>query len=534
MGLSSWVFWLFWSWPGLIFVTALTALYVWRIRLNGTWARRGIPHKDPSLLFGNENDFFLKKVSFFDYFKRLYWEMPDESVSGFIQITTPILLVRDVELIKEITVKKFDCFANHVFSEIPEVDKIFGKGLFTMVDQKWRVTRNMLSPAFTGLKMRTMFKLMNDCAENTANSISEKLVGGMYMCEVKDLFNRYCNDTIATTIFGVEVNSIKDLENEFFLMGKQLTTLSTSLASNIKGLLVFMIPKIFPLLGLNLLDIEATNYFIKLVKDTIQYRIDNQIVRPDMINMYIESQKEDNKSEDKVIDNEYVVKTNNDEAISKKWDLDEFVAQCVLFFFAGFETAANWFMLMAYELAINPEVQEKLLAEIDEVKNELGDKPVTFEKLQSMKYFECVIQESLRKWPVNVANDRRCTKDCTLYDSKGKAHHFKEGDFINLPSIGIQRDSRYFEDPEKFLPERWSTENKEKINPYTLLTFGIGPRMCIGNRYVMMEGKCVFFSLLSRFRIERCDKTQESIQFKKGGFNIIVEDGVWLNFKRRN
>lgn len=62
------------------------------------------------------------------------------------------------------------------------------------------------------------------------------------------------------------------------------------------------------------------------------------------------------------------------------------------FFFAGFETAAQWFMFMAYELALSDEVQDKLLAEIDEAKRNHGDKPVTYEFLQSMKYFDMVVQ----------------------------------------------------------------------------------------------------------------------------------------------
>lgn len=311
----AWFSSLFWFWPGIIFVTLFTALLWWRIWLNGTFKRRQIAHQEPSIFFGNSNDLFLNKITFIEYFKRLYWGQREESVSGFIQITTPILLVRDVELIKGITVKKFEHFQNHVFSEVPEVDKIFGLSLFTMVDQKWRVTRNMLSPAFTGLKMRTMFKLMNDCAENTVNSISERNKDGLV--EVKDLFNRYCNDTIATTIFGVEVDSVKNRDNEFYLMGKKFTNFGG--VSQLKGLFIFICPKLFPLLGINLLDITATDYFIKLVKDTIQYRIDNKIVRPDMVNMYIESQKEGNNlNDDKVIDNEYVVKTGeNDELLSK-------------------------------------------------------------------------------------------------------------------------------------------------------------------------------------------------------------------------
>lgn len=279
-------------------------------------AKSGIAHIEPSIWFGHVNDLMLRKVTFVENFNNTYWSLPEESVSGFMQIITPILIVRDIELIKEITVKKFDCFQNHVLSDTPDVDKLFGKSLFTMVDQKWRVTRNMLSPAFTGLKMRTMFKLMQDCADRTVGALVEQANGKETTIEIKDLFNRYCNDTIATTIFGIEVNSIKDLDNEFFLMGKRLTNFGT--VASTKFFLVFIMPKIFKLLGMNLLDLKASDYFLNLVKDTIKYRIDNNIVRPDMVNMYIENLKEDpNQNADKVIDNEYVVKTDNEEVISK-------------------------------------------------------------------------------------------------------------------------------------------------------------------------------------------------------------------------
>uniref|UniRef100_A0A336K4Q1 CSON012845 protein n=1 Tax=Culicoides sonorensis TaxID=179676 RepID=A0A336K4Q1_CULSO len=493
----------------------------------------GIPHIEPSIWFGCtiQNELMLRKLTFMDSFNKLYWSQPEHSVTGFMQIITPILVVRDVELIKEITVKKFDCFQNHTLSETPDIDKIFGKALFTMTDLKWRVTRNMLSPAFTGSKMRTMFKLMHDCAKSTVDALNDRSDGKEIVLEVKDLFNRYCNDTIATTTFGIEVNSMREENNEFYLMGKKLTTFGQ--IESMKFFLVFICPKIFKMLGMNLLDAKAADYFFDLVKNTIQYRIENKIVRPDMINMYIESLKDD-QNDKKIVDNEYVIKTDDTEAVLKKWDLDEFIVQCVSFFFAGFETAASWFMFLAYELAMNPEIQNTLIEEIDEANRNLGDKPLTYEYLQNLKYFDCVIQETLRLWPVNIANDRKCTKDCTLYDSNGKAHEFKKGDFISLLVMAIQRDPKYFENPDKFIPERWFPENRDKINPYTFLTFGIGPRMCIGNRFVMMEGKCLFYTLLSRFRIEKCEKTPDPIVFPKGSFALNPVGGMWLKFVIRN
>jgi cytochrome P450 family 9 len=70
-----------------------------------------------------------------------------------------------------------------------------------------------------------------------------------------------------------------------------------------------------------------------------------------------------------------------------------------IFFFAGFDTVATTMGFMSYELAANPEVQQKLFEEIQESEANLNGKTINYEQIQALKYLDQVVCETLRKWP---------------------------------------------------------------------------------------------------------------------------------------
>ena len=205
---------------------------------------------------------------------------------------------------------------------------------------------------------------------------------------------------------------------------------------------------------------------MSLVLDAIKYRQENNIVRPDMINMLMEAKG--------------MIKSDNPKPVAREWSDVDIVGQCFLFFFAGFETSAALTCLTAHELMENPEVQERLLEEILEVEQNLDGKPLSYEALQNMRYMDMIVQECLRKWPGAIAIDRVCNKDITYTLENGEKWELKKGDCLWIPVVGFHRDPNYFENPNKFDPERFSEENKDKIKPFTYLPFGVGPRNCIG------------------------------------------------------
>jgi len=166
---------------------------------------------------------------------------------------------------------------------------------------------------------------------------------------------------------------------------------------------------------------------------------------------------------------------------TEKWTDDELVAQCFIFFFAAFENNASFICTTVYELLQNPDIQQRLYEEAKETQESLKGEPLNYDAIMKMKYMDMVVSESLRKWALAAATDRVCSKDYTLRDDDGTVQfEFKKGDRINIPIIGLQWDDRYFPEPQKFDPERFSDENKDNLVPYTYLPFGVGPRNCIG------------------------------------------------------
>jgi cytochrome P450 family 9 len=126
---------------------------------------------------------------------------------------------------------------------------------------------------------------------------------------------------------------------------------------------------------------------------------------------------------------------------------------------------------LVYELMANPDTQKKLQVEIDAVNKQLEGKNVTYDIVQSMKYMDQVVCETLRKWPAAPMVDRLCVKDYEIeYDDKNFL--IEKGKNFYIPIYGFHHDEKYFKNPEKFDPERFSDENKANIDPDTYLPFG--------------------------------------------------------------
>lgn len=218
--------------------------------------------------------------------------------------------------------------------------------------------------------------------------------------------------------------------------------------------------------------------------------------------------------------------------LSTEWHDDDLVAQCLIFFFAGFETVSTLMCFMAHELAMNPDVQSRLYDEIMEVEVELNNQPLTYEHLHKMTYLDMVVSETLRRWPPVPSTDRAVTKPFDLQD-RGNTVTLTKEDNVWIPIFGIHTDAKYFSNPMKFDPERFSEENKGDIQPGTYLPFGSGQRSCIASRFATMEAKTMFYYLLKQFCIEKCDKTPDPLVLKAGTINMTAESGFWVKFSPR-
>ncbi|XP_011705723.1 PREDICTED: cytochrome P450 9e2-like, partial [Wasmannia auropunctata] len=307
--------------------------------------------------------------------------------------------------------------------------------------------------------------------------------------DTKEVFRRYTTDVIATAAFGISVNSMKDRDNEFYIRGVKTAKFPTGLLRMAKLMILILLPRFAKSIGLTFFPSTTTEFFKKIVHETIRAREEQNIVRPDMIHLLMQSRNKDSVH---------------------KMSLDDIVSQAFIFFLAGFETSAILMCFVAHELAVNQDIQDRLRLEVQQHLAD-GNSEISYESLSKMTYMDMVISEALRKYPPQFVTDRLCVKRYELPPSQpGRKNVIVEpNDAVLFPVYGIHHDPKYFPNPNKFDPERFSEENKDNILPYTYLPFGLGPRMCIGNRFALMETKILIAHLLQKFTLKTTKKTVE-------------------------
>ncbi|KAB0797029.1 hypothetical protein PPYR_11090 [Photinus pyralis] len=522
---------------GILFLTTFIATLVYLIvKITFYWRWQGVKQCGPLDLWRTFFKLLLQFGPECETLADLQKRYPEERYIGINMFTSNLLLIKDPGLVKEVAIKEFDSFVNHYAFVNEEVEPLFGRALLLLQGERWRSMRSTLSPSFTSSKMRGMFRLFEECTEQFIGYLQEKGSSGIDV-ELKDLLTRFSNDVIASAAFGLSCNSLKCPENEFYLMGKELTNLS-GFWKNISLLIVTVFPRVAKFLGVRFFNPKANAFFRNLVKSTIDAREKSGILRPDMIHLLLEARKGRLKHDvdADAIDSEFA--SIEESAIGKeasKIELsdDDLIAQALLFFFAGFESVANLMCFTAHELTVNCDVQTRLQEEIDETLRK-HDGVITYESLLKMKYLDMVLSESLRKYPSITLSDRVCTKPFTIepVHPGERPVHLQKGTIVGIPIFGMHRDPKFYPNPERYDPERFSDENKSKIEPGSYLPFGIGPRSCIGNRFGLLEAKMLIFKLFQHFNVVVIKETQVPIKLKPNHFSLSVE-GFWVGLEPR-
>jgi len=149
-----------------------------------------------------------------------------------------------------------------------------------------------------------------------------------------------------------------------------------------------------------------------------------------------------------------------------------------------------------------------------------------------MKYFDAVMDETLRMHPSAIVFDRVCAKDVTIEDSEGKQHKFRQGENVMIAPSGLHYDPKHFPNPYKFDPTRF-LDKKGSNNP-AYIPFGAGPRSCIGFRVAKMVARIMFFHISYKFNIECNSETPIPLKIENGSlFLKPVHEQLSLDFKLR-
>jgi cytochrome P450 len=160
---------------------------------------------------------------------------------------------------------------------------------------------------------------------------------------------------------------------------------------------------------------------------------------------------------------------------------------------AGHETTLNALTWAWYLLSQNPDAEARMHREIDEV---LGDRLPDADDVRALPYVEMVFSETLRLVPPIWAIDRTVVSD----------HHvggfvIPEGSVVYTSPAVVHRDPRWFPDPDRFEPERWTSELRRSRPRFSYFPFGAGHRVCIGEAFASMEASIILATIGRRWRL---------------------------------
>ncbi|KAM6424356.1 cytochrome P450 3A13-like [Liasis olivaceus] len=244
-------------------------------------------------------------------------------------------------------------------------------------------------------------------------------------------------------------------------------------------------------MNINIFSNGAIEFFARsITKIKEKQAQESEKARVDFLQLMLESQKSVINHESDGVNHTFKGLTDS-----------EILVQAIIFIFAGYKTISKTLCYLKYELAIHPDVQQKLKEQIDEFLS--NEAPVTYDTLMQMDYLDTVISETLRMHPVVGRLQRVCKKAIEI-----NGITIPKGMVIVIPPNVLHCDPEHWPEPEQFRPERFSKEAKESINPYVYLPFGAGPRNCIGMRFVLLTTKAAVASLLQHFTFQPCKETQ--------------------------
>jgi cytochrome P450 len=163
---------------------------------------------------------------------------------------------------------------------------------------------------------------------------------------------------------------------------------------------------------------------------------------------------------------------------------------------AGHETTANALSWTFYLISQNPNVETLIVKELRSVLDEGIRRPVV-EDISKFRYLRKVFTESLRLYPPVWAIGREAIEDITM-----GGYTIPAGSILVMSQYISHRDSRFFPQPDEFIPERWTIKMKSTLHKFAYFPFGGGPRICMGEPLAWMEGILLLVTILRYWKME--------------------------------
>lgn len=412
------------------------------------------PSVKPSLFGGHFLQFRRQPTGFLQSLAAL------GDISFFRMGSQQAFFVNHPDFIRDLLVTNHSKF--HKGRALKRAKKLLGEGLLTSEGESHLRQRRMMQPAFHRQRVNNYAETMIEYGEKMANAWREN--------EVRDLSKEMMHLTlqiVGKTLFNANV------EDEADEVGTAMTTL-VELFDYL--LLPFSeILEKLPLPQARRFD-RAKQTLDKIIYGIIEERRKSGADKGDLLSMLLAAR--DEEGDGGGMTDEQI----RDEALT--------------LFLAGHETTANALTFTWYLLSQNPETEAKFHAELDQLfPNGETPKPEDYTRL---KYTEAVLAEAMRLFPPAWALGRLAIEEHEI-----GGYTIPKGALIIASMFVMQRDERFWENAEKFQPERWLKENavKEAGQKFIYFPFGGGVRRCIGEQFAWMEGVLLLATLGRKWKL---------------------------------
>lgn len=409
------------------------------------WHRKGVPYIESHLIWGNIKGVG-SKYHIMDPINDVYNKFKSSSViAGITDLLGNSYVATNLDLIKSIMIKDFSYFCDRN-SYVNEKDDPLSANMLNLSGKQWREIRGKLTPTFTSGKIKSMYPIITQIAQEMTKVITSN-TNNDSMINVRDIMSRFTVDVIATCAFGIDCHSLKDPENIFLEKGRSCVT--NPRHGPILMSFIWSFPNIASLFRLKVTRDDVSSFFLNMVKETVNYRELNNVSRSDFMELLIN------------------LKNNYESQLT----LNEISAQAFIFFIAGFETSSTVLGYMIHELSLNPEIQAQARSEILSIIGE--NKVIQYEQLSKLNYLNMIFYETLRKYPPVPIVLRKAVQNYTI---PGTNIEIEKDQKVIIPIYAVQNDEEIYKNPNIFDPKRFLPEAISSRPSNSMLAFGDGPR----------------------------------------------------------
>uniref|UniRef100_A0A672ITJ3 unspecific monooxygenase n=1 Tax=Salarias fasciatus TaxID=181472 RepID=A0A672ITJ3_SALFA len=453
-----------------ILLITFICLFVWHGSSTfGVFEKLGIPGPKPLMYYGT-----LTRHNYIYFLADTECAQKYGRVFGLYEFRKPMLVVTDPDMLKTILVKEcFTYFTNrrnfYLNGELYDAVNI-------AEDDQWRRIRHVLSPSFTSGRIKEMFNIMKNYSRKLTESLRSK-VHNNEVVTIRDLAGAYSMDVMASCAFSVDLDTFKNPSSPFITHAGKLDDSQLINLFSASGWFPIFLP-LMKLLGISFYNKSSTAFFKRFVE---------------RVRVWL-----------------FSLISNLPSSLTGLTD-HEIISQATMMVFAGYETNASALTFLAYSLATNPQIMKRLQREID------STFPNKYEALMQMEYLDCVVSECLRLYPPALRLERVAKETVKI-----NGVTVPKGMLVMVPVYALHRDPELWPEPEEFRPERFSKEKKQHINPYSYLTFGIGPRNCLGMRFALAAVKLALVEILQSYSFSVCEETE--IPLKMSNAPILDTD----------